>query len=237
MALSLEVQNESGAERVRVLRQVSDKSNLLVHEVYVSIQGEGTRTGRPCVFIRTTACHLRCRYCDTAHAFHTGQERSVSDVVSEVVALHIPLVLLTGGEPLLQPASLELMRILCDHGLEVLLETSGAVSTARVDPRVCVILDVKTPGSGEADRNHTENYALLRPHDEVKFVICDEADYAFARSTMERWHLADRCTVLFSPEAQSLSPPWLAEQVVKDRLPVRFQLQLHRVLWGERSGV
>lgn len=237
MALPLHVQNESGAERIRALREMSDKKNLLVHEVYASIQGEGTRTGRPCVFVRTTACHLRCRYCDTAHAFHAGSEKSVETVIDEVKAWQIPLVLLTGGEPLLQPASLRLMRDLCDVGLEVLLETSGAVSTERVDPRVRIILDVKTPGSGEQSRNLNENYARLRPHDEVKFVLCDEDDYHFAKRTIREWGLTQRCTVLFSPEASGLSPAWLAEKIVDDRLDVRFQLQLHRVLWGERSGV
>lgn len=237
MALPLPIQNESGAERIRALREMSDKTKLLVHEIYASIQGEGTRTGCPCVFVRTTACHLRCTYCDTAHAFHTGTEKSIEEVMDEVTGWQIPLVLLTGGEPLLQPASIELMRNLCEAGLEVLLETSGAVSTARVDPRVRVILDVKTPGSNEESRNLSENYQRLRPHDEVKFVLCDENDYDFACRTVAEWDLTSRCTVLFSPEASGVAPAWLAEQIVKDRLHVRFQMQLHRVLWGDRSGV
>jgi len=222
---------------VRSLRGLTSRAHLKVHEVYASIQGEGTRTGRPCVFVRLTACHLRCRYCDTPHAFHDGEERSIEDVCGRVASYGIPLVLVTGGEPLLQPAALALLARLCDDGYEVLLETSGAVSTRRVDPRVHIILDIKTPGSGEVGRNHRANWARLRPHDEVKFVLCDEVDYAFAKRLVEEERLASRCCVLFSPVAGGLSPTWLAEQIVRDRLPVRFQLQLHRVLWGDQSGV
>jgi 7-carboxy-7-deazaguanine synthase len=237
MTLPLAVIEESAAERVRALRERTDVMNLLVHEIYVSIQGEGTHVGVPCVFVRLTGCHLRCRYCDTAHAFHEGTEYSVDEVFHRVRAYQIPLVLLTGGEPLLQKASADLMRRLCDAGNEVLLETSGGVSTAAVDPRVRVILDIKTPGSSEAARNVTSNLQRLQPHDEVKFVLCDENDYGFAKDWLLRTQLHERCTVLFSPAAGRLSPRWLAEQIVADRLPVRFQLQLHKVLWGDERGV
>lgn len=237
MPLSLDVLNEPPASRIAPLKRLSSRESLLVHEVYASIQGEGTRTGLPCVFVRTTACHLRCRYCDTAHAFHEGKERSVFDVAEEVLDYEIPLVLLTGGEPLLQPAVHPLMERLLDAGREVLLETSGGVSTERVDPRVVVILDVKTPGSGEVKRNVWENLERLRPHDEVKFVLTGKDDYAWAKALLERERLFERCAVLFSPEAEGLDPAALAEWIVKDRLPVRMQVQLHKVLWGNRRGV
>lgn len=237
MPLPLDILNERPDERVRPLKGLSSREHLLVHEVYVSIQGEGTSVGRPCTFVRTTACHLRCRYCDTAHAFHEGTERSVDDVVGEVEGHAIPLVLVTGGEPLLQPAVHALMSRLCDFGHEVLLETSGAVSTERVDPRVKVILDVKTPGSGEVERNLWENLERLRPHDEVKLVITGDEDYAFARDLVTERRLDERCAVLFSPEAESMDAARLAERIVEDRLKVRFQMQLHKVLWGSRRGV
>jgi 7-carboxy-7-deazaguanine synthase len=236
MPLPLPVLNERAEERVRELKALP-AGRLLVHEVYVSLQGEGTRVGRPCVFIRTTGCHLRCSYCDTAHAFHEGEERTVDDVVREVTAFDIPLVLVTGGEPLLQKEVPALLSALADAGLEVLLETSGAVGTEPVDERVSVILDVKTPGSGEEGRNLASNYGRLKASDEVKYVICDDADYVFAVAHMQQHGLADRCEVLFSPEAEAMQATKLAGRIVDDRLPVRMQLQLHRVLWGERRGV
>lgn len=236
MALPLALVNESAEERVQELKGLP-RDHLLVHEVYASLQGEGTHVGMPCVFVRTTGCHLRCRYCDTAHAFHEGRERSLDDVAREVLGFGLPLVLITGGEPLLQPATLPLLERLCDEGLEVLLETSGGVSTKSVDPRVRVILDVKTPGSGEHERNVWSNLERLRPHDELKFVLCSEEDYAFAKALVLEKKLNERCTVLFSPEAEAMDKAWLAERIVDDRLPVRMQLQLHKVIWGEKRGV
>lgn len=220
-------------------------STLLVHEVYASVQGESTWAGVPCVFVRLTACHLRCTYCDTAHAFHEGKVRSVDDVVDEVHALGIPLVELTGGEPLLQTSSSALITRLLDLGHTVLVETSGAVSIAGLDPRVRLIVDVKTPASGEHERHRVANHALLKPGlDEVKFVLCDQADYAWAVDRVREWNFPAGVTVLFSPAAltgpaatTALSPAWLAERIVADRLPVRFQIQLHKVLWGELRGV
>jgi 7-carboxy-7-deazaguanine synthase len=162
---------------------------------------------------------------------------SVPEIVERVLALQIPVVEITGGEPLLQPKTCELMAKLCDLGLTVLLETSGAVSIREVDPRVRVILDVKTPGSGESQRNVVSNFDWLRPNCEVKFVICDESDYRFAVATVAEYELTQICTVLFSPEAERMNPTALAEWIVRDRLAVRFQIQLHKALWGDRTGV
>jgi 7-carboxy-7-deazaguanine synthase len=236
MPLSLAVLQESSPERVKELKGL-DAGVLLIHEVYASLQGEGTHVGLPCAFVRTTGCHLRCRYCDTAHAFHEGARRDVDEVVAEVLAFGLPLVLVTGGEPLLQRAAPALLRGLCAAGLVVLLETSGAVSTEAVDPRVRIILDIKTPGSGEVERNLWANLERLRPHDEVKLVVCDEGDYAFAKDLLKDRSLSERCAVLLSPEAEGMDPAWLAARIVEDRLPVRMQVQLHKVLWGTKRGV
>lgn len=224
------------AERVAPLRSLAE-GHLKVHEIYTSVQGESTFQGRPCTFVRTTGCHLRCTYCDTHHAFYEGSVLSVEQVVQQVMGLGLPLVEITGGEPLLQPAVHRVMTLLCDAGLQVLLETSGGVTTQHVDPRVHVILDVKTPSSGESLRNHWDNLARLRPHDEVKFVVGDADDFAFSVDVMKRHQLASRCTVLFSPVTPGLSATTLAEWCVRDRLPVRFQVQLHKVLWGNKTGV
>jgi 7-carboxy-7-deazaguanine synthase len=222
---------------LKVLAQATTPS-LLVHEIYASVQGESTWAGVPCVFVRTTGCHLRCSYCDTAHAFDHGTVRSVDDVVSAVVAMGIPLVELTGGEPLLQPAAPHLITQLLDAGHTVLVETSGAVGIAGLDARVRLIVDVKTPGSGEHQRHRWADLPLLKPGmDELKFVLVDEADYAWAVEQVRSRPIPAGVTVLFSPAAATLSPSWLAERIVADRLPVRFQLQLHKVLWGERTGV
>jgi 7-carboxy-7-deazaguanine synthase len=210
---------------------------ILLHESFISLQGESTHQGRVCLFLRTTGCHLRCRYCDTPQAFTQGTRVGVEEVVGQAVASGVPLVEVTGGEPLLQRGVPELLRRLCDRGLTVLLETSGAVSTRHVDPRVRVILDVKTPGSGEVERNVWATLGQLKPHDEVKFVLTSEEDYRFAVEVVRREGLDRRCAVLFSPVTGLLPAATLAGWVVRDRLPVRFQLQLHRVLWGDRPGV
>jgi 7-carboxy-7-deazaguanine synthase len=226
--------------RVRPLKILSGTTtpSLLVHEMYVSVQGESTWAGVPCVFVRTTGCHLRCTYCDTAHAFEHGTVRSIDDIVADVTARGINLVELTGGEPLLQPAAPQLITRLLDAGHTVLVETSGAVGIAGLDPRCRLIVDVKTPGSGEHDRHRWQDLPLLKPGlDELKFVIVDEADYRWAKEQVRARPIPPGVTVLFSPAAGSVSPAWLAEQIVADRLPVRFQLQLHKVLWGDRAGV
>lgn len=237
MGLEIFEINESAEERVRALKSMRAKDKILVHEIFASIQGESSYAGLPCIFVRTAVCHLRCAYCDTAHAFHKGDELAVEEIVQRVLALKIPLVEVTGGEPLLQPLTFSLMKNLCDLGLTVLLETSGAVSIRKVDPRVCVILDVKTPGSGESHRNHWPNLDLIWPGCEVKFVISDAKDYDFAKEVTQKYALGEKCTVLFSPEAQSMNAAHLAEWIVRDRLDVRFQIQMHKVLWGDKTGV
>jgi len=209
---------------------------LRVNEIFYSLQGESTRAGLPCVLIRLTGCHLRCRWCDTEYAFYEGEWMSRAEVLAKVAAFGCPLVELTGGEPLLQPGALPLLVELCDQGYEVLLETSGAVDVAPVDPRVRKIVDVKCPGSGEAERNHWPNLELLRPTDELKLVIADERDYVWARDLVMSRELHRRCPVHFSPVAGELDPATLAEWILRDRLPVRLSLQLHKQLWhGERG--
>jgi 7-carboxy-7-deazaguanine synthase len=230
---------ESAAERVREVK-ARPAGKLLVHEIYRSLQGEGTRAGVPCTFVRMSGCHLRCRYCDTAHAFHEGEARDVDEVVAAVAAEGNALVLITGGEPLLQPESLALMTALADAGHEVLLETSGGVTTKGVDERVVVILDVKTPGSGEAEANVWSNLERLRATDELKFVITSEADYRWAVEQVEARGLADMAQVLFSPafdDELGLSPTDLADWMVRDRVAARLNLQIHKVLWGDKRGV
>jgi 7-carboxy-7-deazaguanine synthase len=210
---------------------------LKVNEIFYSLQGESTRAGQPCVLVRLTGCHLRCGWCDTAYAFYEGEWLSRDEVLERVAAFGCPLVELTGGEPLLQPGALPLLAALCDAGYEVLLETSGAVDIAAVDPRVRRIVDVKCPGSGEAERNLWSNLDLLRPTDELKLVLADEADYRWARDLVLGRQLHRRCAVHFSPVAGALPPDSLAEWILRDRLPVRLQLQLHKLLWGAARGV
>lgn len=210
---------------------------LKVNEIFYSLQGESSRAGRPCVLVRLTGCHLRCVWCDTPYAFYDGEWLTREDVLARVAAFGCRLVELTGGEPLLQPGALPLLTALCDRGYEVLLETSGAVDIAPVDPRVRRIVDVKCPGSGEAERNHWPNLELLRPTDELKLVLADEADYRWARDLVLSRRLHERCPVWFSPVAGRLPPHDLAGWILRDRLPVRLQLQLHKLLWGDARGV
>ncbi len=205
---------------------------LKVTEIFHSIQGESTHAGRPCVFVRLTGCPLRCTWCDTAYAFYGGRDLTENDVIEQVRAFGCPLVEVTGGEPLSQPEACSLLARLCDEGFEVLLETSGAIDTAGVDRRVRVVLDVKCPGSGMAERMHWPNLERLASHDEVKFVIKDRGDYEWARDLIRRRDLTARCTVLVSPVFGETDPRQLAEWVLADRLPVRFQLQLHKHVWA-----
>ena len=243
MTLTAAARRESKEERVRPLRVLSEQgasssSSLLVHEIYASVQGESTWSGVPCSFVRLTGCHLRCGYCDTEHAFHAGALRSVDDVVAAVAAQGLPLVEITGGEPLLQPACALLLTRLLDAGHTVLVETSGAVTIAGLDPRARLIVDVKTPGSGEHERVRWANLPLLKPGlDELKLVIVDDADYDWAVEVVRSRPIPPGVTVLFSPCFPTMAPARLAERIIADRLPVRFQLQLHKVLWGERQGV
>lgn len=209
---------------------------LRVTEIFHSLQGEASRAGLPTVFVRLTGCPLRCGYCDTAYAFQGGAWWDVEAIVREVRGYPTRHVTVTGGEPLAQKACLNLLGALCDTGLDVSLETSGALDISAVDARVARIVDVKTPGSGEAPRNHWPNLARLTPRDEVKFVITDETDYVWAREVMAERGLANICPVLFSPAWGRLAPALLAEWVLRDGLPVRMQVQLHKVLWGEAPG-
>lgn len=215
------------------LRPLAGKpaGTLVVHEIYRSLQGESTFTGLPCVFIRLTACHLRCVYCDTPHSFHQGDLLALDEVIERALGLGDPLVEVTGGEPLLQPEVYPLMSRLADAGRTVLLETSGAVDTGEVDSRVRIILDVKTPGSGEAAANVWANLDRLRPHDEVKFVLCDRADFDWAIGVVRGSRLTERVPVLFSAAFGRVEPSDLAAWVLESRLPVRLQLQQHKILW------
>jgi 7-carboxy-7-deazaguanine synthase len=211
---------------------------LLVNEVFLSIQGEGTRAGRPCVFVRLTGCPLRCVWCDTAYAFHEGRRRDVDDLVAEAESHPTRLVCVTGGEPLAQPEAFDLVKRLADRGFEVVVETSGHVSLERLDPRAVAVMDVKTPGSGEVSRMEWTNLDRLRPTDEAKLVLDGRGDYEWARDLVRERDLAARCTVLFSPVHGALDPGTLGRWILEDGLPVRLQVQLHKVLWpGVERGV
>ena len=209
---------------------------LKITEIFTSLQGEADTAGWPTVFVRLTGCPLRCQYCDTAYAFHGGTWRDIDDIVAEVLAQGVRHVCVTGGEPLAQKRCLPLLARLCDAGYVVSLETSGALHIGCVDPRVSRVLDIKTPGSGEVERNRWENLPLLTPHDQVKFVVCSRVDYEWAREVLHRHALHARCDVLFSPSKSELSPRDLADWIVADRLPVRFQMQLHKLLWNDEPG-
>lgn len=211
-------------------------STLRINEIFLSLQGETSRTGLPTVFVRLTGCPLRCGYCDTAYAFHEGNTRSIDDVMAEVASHGTPYVCVTGGEPLAQRGCLNLLTRLAEAGYSISLETSGALDISEVDARVSRIVDIKTPGSGEVDKNRWENLALLTPHDEVKFVLCSEADYDWARDILREYSLADKCPVLFSPSHADVKPADLAAWILRDKLPVRMQVQLHKILWGEQRG-
>jgi 7-carboxy-7-deazaguanine synthase len=221
-------------EQVRRLKPLEGKpaGTLLVHEIYRSIQGEGTHAGLPCTFVRLTACHLRCGYCDTPHAFTGGVPLELDAIERSVRELGGSLVELTGGEPLLQPEALPLMTRLADAGYTVLLETSGACDIAPVDPRVTILLDVKTPGSGEADANLWANLDRLRTGDEVKFVVCDRADFDWSLNIIRRHELARRVPVLMAAAHGRVVPADLAAWILESGLPLRLQLQLHKLIWG-----
>jgi 7-carboxy-7-deazaguanine synthase len=206
---------------------------LTINEIFHSIQGESTYAGRPCVFVRLTACDLRCRWCDTPYAFHEGRKMSVDEVVANVAAFDCPVVEITGGEPLLQPDVYPLMQQLLDAGKTVLIETGGHRSIAGVPAGVIRIMDIKCPGSGEAEKNDWSNLAHLTRTDEVKFVIADRGDYEYARDIVKRENLPARVNaVLFSPVHGELDPKQLSEWVIADRLDVRVQLQVHKYIWS-----
>jgi len=211
---------------------MSDKKTLTINEIYHSIQGESSWAGLPCVFVRLTFCDLRCNYCDTEYAFYEGQKQTLEEIVTKVSAFKCPLVEITGGEPLLQKNVLPLMSILCDAGHTVLLETSGAHDISGVDARVHRIMDLKTPGSGEVEKNVWSNIDHLTKRDEVKFVIGSREDYEWSREKVDRLQLASRChAVLFSPIFGRIDPRQIVEWILADRLDVRFQLQMHKFIW------
>jgi 7-carboxy-7-deazaguanine synthase len=209
---------------------------LVVNEIYQSIQGESSWAGLPCTFVRLTACDLRCSYCDTEYAFYEGKKRPLEQVISEVLAFDCPMVEVTGGEPLLQKNVLPLMTAFCDAGKIVLIETSGAHDISKIDPRVHRIMDLKTPGSGECARNLMENIPHLAKRDEVKFVIGSREDYEWSRGIVREHGLAERVNcVLFSPIFGRIDPRQIVEWMLEDKLPVRFQLQLHKFIWEPRA--
>lgn len=210
---------------------------LKIHEIFHSLQGESSRVGLPTVFVRLTGCPMRCVYCDTAYAFSGGSNIEIADILAKVAEFSTPYVTVTGGEPLAQKDCIVLLRQLCDAGYSVSLETGGAIDISPVDERVSVILDVKTPGSGEEKNNLWGNLSHLKATDEVKFVLCDYADYQWAKQILTKYKLIEKCPVLFSPVYSQVNPTQLAEWVLADKLPVRMQLQLHKILWGEKPGV
>lgn len=210
---------------------------LRITEIFHSLQGEAASVGRPTVFIRLTGCPLRCTYCDTAYSFHGGTRMTLTAVLEQVAALNADHVCVTGGEPLAQPAVLPLLTALCDHHYHVSLETCGALDISQVDARVSVVMDLKTPGSGEVARNLYSNIQYLQPHHQVKFVLCDRADYDWAKEQLQKYRLHEKVeNVLFSPVWSQLQPAELADWILADHLPVRFQLQLHKILWGDTRG-
>lgn len=210
---------------------------LKIHEIFHSIQGESSRIGLPTTFVRLTGCPMRCVYCDTAYAFSGGSNMSLADIMLKVAELGAPYVTVTGGEPLAQKECHGLLTALCDAGYSVSLETGGAMDIRAVDPRVSVILDIKTPGSGELAKNLWSNLAFLKASDEVKFVLCDRADYDWAKQQLAEHKLTQTCPVVFSPVFGQVNATDLAEWVLADKLPVRMQVQLHKILWGEKPGV
>ncbi len=211
-------------------------ARLRLTEIFHSLQGESASVGWRTVFVRLTGCPLRCGYCDTAYAFKGGDWWEIDDILETVAQYEARHVTVTGGEPLAQTECVNLLAALCDAGYRVSLETSGAIDISTVDPRVVRVMDLKTPGSGEMDKNLYANIEHLRAADQVKFVITDEADYQWSRDQLLRWDLPARCEVLFSPVAGDLPPAQLADWILRDRLDVRFQLQLHKILWGDRPG-
>ena len=209
---------------------------LRITEIFYSLQGETSRVGLPTVFVRLTGCPLRCTYCDTAYAFTGGQNMGLPDILRQVAEYAPHYVTVTGGEPLAQKNCLPLLRALCDAGYEVSLETGGALDISRVDARVKRVVDIKTPASGEVGKNLWENLELLTHHDEIKFVVCDEHDYQWAKKIVLEHHLTGKCPVLLSPAHGTLDATQLAEWILRDRLPVRLQVQLHKLLWNNVPG-
>lgn len=218
------------------MSELNLNAQLRITEIFFSLQGETRRIGLPTVFVRLTGCPLRCTYCDTAYAFTGGKNYTLDEILQQVAQYKTRYVTVTGGEPLAQRNCLTLLKALCDAGYQVSMETGGALDISAVDARVMRVVDIKTPASGEAGKNRWENLALLTPHDEIKFVLCDEADYYWACQILAQYHLADQCGVLFSPAHGAINATQLADWILRDGLPVRFQLQLHKILWQNAVG-
>lgn len=211
---------------------------IKVNEIYLSIQGESTYAGLPCVFIRLTYCNLRCTYCDSEFAFYEGREMEISEIIKEISQFQCGLIEITGGEPLVQSESLELMRVLCDNGYKVLLETGGSLSIEKIDPRVTIIMDMKCPDSGMEHKNYYRNLNLLKQTDELKFVIGSRRDYLWSKDLIKRYNINKKCKVLFSVVFNKLEPVTLVNWILEDKLDVRFQLQMHKFIWHpEARGV
>lgn len=211
-------------------------TELRITEIFYSLQGEANTVGIPTVFIRLTGCPLRCVYCDSAYAFTGGKKMTIADIINEVQQYHCQYITVTGGEPLAQPASLELMKQLADLGYTISLETSGALDVSNVDARVVKVIDLKTPDSGEQQKNRYENLDHITAKDQLKFVISSDKDYQWSKNILNEYQLLGRCEILFSPVAGQQNPTQLAEKILADRLPVRFQIQLHKLLWGDVQG-
>lgn len=209
---------------------------LRITEIFYSLQGEARTVGFPTVFVRLTGCPLRCTYCDTTYAYQGGESKSINEILAQVAQYNTCYVCVTGGEPLAQAECLVLLKRLCDEGYKVSLETSGALDVSAVDERVSKVVDLKTPASGEQSRNHMENLECMTVNDQLKFVICDRNDYMWAQEIIIRSELAERCEILMSPSFGQQDAAELAEWILEDHLPVRFQLQLHKILWGDEPG-
>lgn len=218
------------------MMQVLETTALRVSEIFFSLQGETCRVGLPTVFVRLTGCPLRCGYCDTAYAFTGGENISIAEVLNRITHYKTNYVTVTGGEPLAQKACIVLLTALCDAKYSVSLETSGALDLSQVDLRVCKVMDIKTPGSGEVAKNNWENLVYLTQKDEIKFVLCGETDYQWASEILHQRQLSQLCPILFSPVYGSLNPATLASWILRDGLPVRMQIQMHKLLWGEGPG-
>ena len=211
--------------------------SLRITEIFYSLQGESLLSGLPTTFVRLTGCPLRCNYCDTEYAFNDGQRMTIDEICQQIASYECPQICITGGEPLAQKGCIPLMKHLCDLGYQVSLETSGALSIEEVDARVVKVMDLKTPNSGEMIRNRLENLPFLNQQDQLKFVICNQRDYDWSLTQLAELKLAELCTVIFSPAYKEQDPAQLASWILRDKLPVRLQLQMHKLLWGDKQGV
>jgi len=212
-------------------------AQLKIFEIFYSLQGESSRVGLPTIFIRLSGCPMRCHYCDTAYAFQGGVMMDIDDIMETIKKYNTRYVTVTGGEPLAQKEVLSLLKVLADQNYDVSLETGGGISIKEVDPRIKIILDIKTPESGEEKKNHWENLNFIHAKDEIKFVLCSREDYVWAKKILDQYKLTERCHVLFSPVYQKLNATDLGNWILQDQLPVRLQIQLHKLLWGEKPGV